>query len=239
MESQSCVRSPAWIGFARHWTWAVGVAHCGSFVMGTEQQLALAEQVAGLARSLKLETALIGASALAYYGYVRATSDIDFAIVTNPYESLPRLAEAAEAVGLSARVIQPEHDDPLGGTVRFWEQVDADGDPIDPIDVVNFFNPHTPLKIQKAARLAIEQAQPIAETTNLRCVPLPYLIVLKLYAGTRQDLADVVAVIAASLDANLDEIRAVCKEHGLEGEGANSINNLIDEAAALRRQPKR
>ena len=60
----------------------------------------------------------------------------------------------------------------------------------------------------------------------LKYVQLPDLIALKLYAGNRKDLADIVEVLVANPNANLDEIRAVAGPYDRTSE----LETLIAEA---------
>lgn len=188
----------------------------------------LAERVAKVARSLGIDTALIGASALAIYGYVRGTSDIDFASAVDPYRELARLRDALGQQGLHVELRLPDEEDRLGGVLRAWIREDEDGDPVDPIDIVNFYNPHRPLRIP--ARELVRDSLELAEKPALRYVRLPHLILLKLYAGSRQDLADVVAVLQNNPDVDVEEIRALCKTYGLD-----AIDELVAEARHARR----
>ena len=202
---------------------AVVVGCCSiSHGMSDPQPFDLAERVARIARSLGVDTALIGASALAIYGYVRGTSDIDFASVVNPFERLPALSDALRADGFHAQLHLPDEEDVLGGVLRIWMHETGDGDPIDPIEIVNFDNPYKPLRlpVNELVRDSVE----LAEKPSLRYVRLPHLILLKLYAGSRQDLADVVALLERNPDADVEQIRASCKRYGLD-----AIDVLIAE----------
>jgi hypothetical protein len=192
--------------------------------MTEPRSLELAERVAETARGLNIETALIGASALAIHGYVRGTSDIDFAAAVDPYRELRPLEDALRAAGLRTKLNLPDEADRLGGVLRIWTEEDADGEPIEPIDVVNLQNPLRPLLLP--AHELIRDAIPIAERPALRYVRLPHLILLKLYAGGRRDLADVVELLARNPDADVEEIRALCKRYALD-----EIDTLIEEAA--------
>ncbi|MDQ3365677.1 MAG: nucleotidyl transferase AbiEii/AbiGii toxin family protein [Myxococcota bacterium] len=187
----------------------------------------LAEHVAATARGLNIETALIGASALAVHGYVRGTSDIDLASMVDPYTELPRLQQALEADGFKTKLNFPDADDDLGGLLRVWKAAADDGDPIEPVDVVNLLNPHRPLRLP--ARAMITDAVRIDEHSSLRCVTLPHLILLKLYAGARRDLADVVAVLEENPDVDTEALRLLCKQYG-----HTEIDILIAEANAPR-----
>jgi len=104
----------------------------------------LAERVAATAQHLGIETAVIGALALAAHGYIRATNDVDLASAIDVYPTLRDLAEALRAQGLSVELTLPDEDGALGGVVVVWERVDEGGDPLDPVEVVNFRNPYLP-----------------------------------------------------------------------------------------------
>ena len=185
--------------------------------------LELAERVAENARGLGIETALIGASALAVHGYVRGTLDIDLASIVDPYVDLGRLEEALRAVGFRVKRNLPE--DPLGGLVRVWTEEDEDEEPLNPVEIVNFLNPHRPLRTP--AREAIDSAVQVANSRALRCVQLPHLIALKLYAAHARDHGDVVEVLVRNPQADRENIRALCKHYGLD---------MIDELLAKAEQ---
>jgi hypothetical protein len=181
--------------------------------MGEQAPFELAERVATAARALGVETALIGATALAVYGYVRGTDDIDLASAATP-EDLLRLRAALEQDGMHAHLSLPDEDDTLGGVVRVWT-TEEDGDPVDPVEIVNFYNPLRPIRLP--ASTFIRDAVALDEMPALRYVRLPHLIMLKLYAGSLQDRADVVAVLKRNPGADLDEIRALCTQYDLDG----------------------
>jgi hypothetical protein len=184
-------------------------------------ELALAERVADAAAELGIEIALIGAVALAAHHHVRATNDVDLAVAVDPYAELRALEQSLRDRGLHTELRTPDADDPLGGVLEIWEHVDQAGDPLDPVEVVNFLNPHKPRS--NPAAEAIRGAVPLAPGSSLRCVRLADLIALKLDAGGLQDLADAAEVIAKNPDASLAEIRATSMRYGL---------TLIDDVIA-------
>jgi hypothetical protein len=174
----------------------------------------LAEHIAVVARSLGIETALIGAGALAVHQYVRATKDIDLASCVHPFQDLPRLEEALRAEGYGVRLTDPDDEDSLGGVLRVWTQVDEDDDPIEPIELVNFNNPLRPRR--NPAAEAITTAIPLDERPALRCVSLPLLIALKLDAGGPKDILDVIELLQKNPTADREEIRDRCKKYKLD-----------------------
>ena len=175
-----------------------------------DPQLELAERIAEIARSLGIDLVLIGAAALAAYGHLRGTSDLDFASATDPFAKLPGLENALNGVGLRTRLVLPDEIDSLGGVLRVWDKEDDDGDPIDPIEIVNFYNPLRPLHlpIGDFIRDAIELVG------KLRCVTLSHLILMKMHTGGYDDYADVVTLLKKNPDADLERIRSLCLAWG-------------------------
>ncbi|HEY3801231.1 MAG TPA: nucleotidyl transferase AbiEii/AbiGii toxin family protein [Kofleriaceae bacterium] len=196
---------------------------------GPNELLALTERIAEAARRLGVETALIGATALAVRGYERATKDLDLATVIDPYPKLQELEVAVQALGLRTKLNMPDDEDDLGGVLNIGTELDEDGELVTSLQIVNFNNPMRPRK--NPARDAIARATPIEPSSPLRCVQLDDLIALKIDAGSRQDLADVVALIARNEDADLDRIRATCAPYGF----TEIVETLIAEALLQRR----
>jgi hypothetical protein len=213
-----------------HSSWVAAAAYFSSEQAMVEPlaPFALAERVAEAARGLGIETALIGAGALAAHNYVRGTNDIDLASVVDPRTELRNLELAILNLGFHAELRMPDDEDPLGGVLRIWQVASADGEPIEPIEIVNFYNPFRP-RLNPAAD-AIRNAVRLDDHSALRYVRLPDLIALKLYAGGRRDLADIVELMVNNSDADLDEIRVAAKPYDPEAR----LDELITEAAARR-----
>lgn len=188
--------------------------------------LELAERIARAAQELGIETALIGAIALAAHNYVRGTMDVDFATTVDPGVDLRRLQAKLDSMGLQTKLNMPDADDALGGLLRVWHAEDEEGDPVDPVDVVNFFNPYRPGGRNPGAD-AVRNAHRLEKGSSLRYVRLPELIALKLYAGGRRDLADVVELLVRNPEADLPAIRTVCAQYGF----AEQLEELVQEAA--------
>lgn len=182
----------------------------------------LAERVAAIARGLGIETVLIGAYALAAHNYVRGTADIDLAAVV-ALDELQRLQHAVQVVGLATKLRLPDDEDPLGGCLAVWEHADEDGDPLEPVEVVNFRNPHHPRPTP--ARDAIAHAIPLAGKPTLRYPQLRHLIALKLYAGAPRDHADVIELLVQNPEADRAELQSTCKQYGFA-----IIDDLIRQA---------
>lgn len=192
-------------------------------VASDQPTLALAERVASAARELGIETAVIGAIALAAHNYIRGTLDVDLATRVEHIEDLRRLQQKLVALGLETELRTPDDEDPLGGVLEVWEREGDEDTPINPVEVVNFFNPYRPEHNPGTA--AVRNATPI-EGSSLRYVQLADLIALKLYTGALRDRADVVELLTRNPDADRDAIRAACAPFGL----GESLEQLLLEA---------
>lgn len=186
----------------------------------TDPLIQLAERVAAIAAELGIPTALIGATALAVHGYVRGTADIDLATAVDPFRELPRLQERLKAEGLFTELSLPDSEDILGGVLRVRARSEDD----DLVEIVNFENPLRPSS--NPGPQAVRAAQPIAESSALRCATLAHLIALKLFAGSRRDEADVVELLRRNTQADPTEIRGVCEKYG----SASLFDELTGEA---------
>jgi hypothetical protein len=184
----------------------------------------LAERVATFALSLRIETTLIGAYAMAVHNYVRATLDIDLASAVD-LPALQLLKDAVIEAGLHAHLFLPDADDSLGGKLVVWTQVDEAGEPLEPVEVVNFLNPFRPRRTPAPA--AIRSSSPLEGKPALRYPTLEHLIALKLDAGGPRDHADVIDLLRENPDADLEQIRATCQDYGLD-----AIDALIANARA-------
>lgn len=164
--------------------------------------VSVAEDVGRIAERVGLEVVVIGAVALAVHGFVRATEDIDLALNVTPSQ-LRDLERALAAEGLMTSLREPDSDDPLGGVI------DVIG-PFGKVQVVNFGD-RFPAVIDDALRSSRQGLG------GLAVVPLPHLVALKLYAGGRKSYVDIVELLRANPDADMDAIRSLCKRFRLPG----------------------
>lgn len=171
-----------------------------------ERSLAVARRVGAVLTREGTEHAVIGAAALAAHGFVRATRDLDLAILVPPVPRLAALAEALRLEGFQVAVSTPGGDDELGGVVT------VSGDGFDPVQLVNFYNP--PRRPPAVVREAIDAAIPDA-TLGLPVVGLAHLVALKLATGAFRDEVDVGDLLDVRRDVALDEVRGVCARHGV------------------------
>jgi hypothetical protein len=154
--------------------------------------------------------AVIGAVAMAVHGHVRATRDLDLATELDPFTQLRTVANRARDAGYRAEIALPDAEDPLGGVVTI------EGDDFEPVQVVNFYNPHR-VRPHPATQ-AIDAAVELLGAPGLRVVTLEDLVLLKLYAGGLKSLADVEALLAANPETDLELLRRQAGALGLEGE---------------------
>lgn len=209
---------------------SAGAASCcedSANMLDPATSLALAEQVAETARRLGIDSALIGAAALAVHRYTRGTEDIDLAVAVDPHRELVALQQALATCGLQIRLRLPDDEDPLGGVLTVWATVDEDGQPADVVEVVNFHNPER--IVSTPARTAIARA-PFLPYSSLRCVTIEDLVAFKLYAGGLMDHADIVELLSRNPESDFDAIRSVAAPF----DSAGQLESLLDQAAAVR-----
>lgn len=167
--------------------------------------LAEAEKIAKIASGQELRLILIGALALAAYQYVRTTEDVDMA----GNVSLPQLrllTDLLQGAGYQVELREPDAQDPLGGVLDVRSEAGL-------IQIISFAD-RFPAVIHDALS---ESRLVVRENSPLPIVPLPHLVVLKLYAGGLKSKADVVELLSRNADANLDEIEALCDHYRIRG----------------------
>lgn len=164
---------------------------------------------------------------LAVHGYTRGTEDVDLAAVVPPGTGLRSLAEELQSTGLHVELRLPDDDDPPGGVLIVRAAEDPGEESMDVVEVVNFFNPARP--VANPALQAIARASAL-EGVQLRCVSLADLVALKLYAGSRSDLADIVQVLARNPDTDVQALRSI----GAPFDSKRCLDGLIEEARVLR-----
>ncbi len=175
----------------------------------TERTIETAEFVSELLTEMGIDNAVIGAMALGVHGYARGTDDFDLGvIIVQPSITFRKLASRLED-DFDVEFRLPDDSDPLGGVLVI------EGEDIDPIEVVNFINLGN-LAAKTPGPDAVRSAsEGLIEDSPLRVVSLPYLIALKLYAGGFASLGDAVKLLEHNPDADLEAIRAVCRQYDL------------------------
>jgi hypothetical protein len=185
----------------------------------SERTLVAAEEVCAVLESHGARAALIGGLALAVHRFARYTEDLDLATDTDPFTVLREVTVALAARGFEAKLITPDAEDPLGGVVNVRR------DDIEPIQIVNFYNPLA-LAGGALGAEAIRSAQPLLRPeSELPVVDLAHLIALKLYAGGRKSQTDVLELLERNQPLDLSSIRSVCARHG---QGA-ALERLLEE----------
>lgn len=173
-----------------------------------EPTVLAAEKIAEFLARAGVESALIGAAALAAHRYPRSTDDLDLAIGVDPGR-LDEIARDLRREGFTAEVSEPDANDPLGGVLR----VSAEG--IDRIEIVNFCNPPAG-GFPALAEVALRDAAPYREGTSLRVVTLPHLILFKLYAGGPKSKNDVLELLSRNPEVDLNELREVSRRFRMD-----------------------
>ena len=152
-------------------------------------------------------SAVIGAIALAFHGYARATQDVDLATHADPRTVLRELAYALRQQGYAVQLILPDE----GGSARRRPQrhrrglrCGAGGEFLQPWNLSG--NPG-----ESSIRAAIERIPGY----DLRVVDLPHLIALKLYAGGARSRGDVLELIERNREVDRSTIWRVCEQFHL------------------------
>jgi hypothetical protein len=167
--------------------------------------LAAAEQVVEILKRHQVDAVVIGAVALAAYHYVRQTHDVDLGVNAD-VPTLRGILTSLQQAGFAAELREPDGADPLGGVIDIAGSFGL-------LQIVSFAG-RFPAVIEDALRTATLVVRP---GSPLKLVPLPHLVALKLYAGGSRSKADIVELLRRNPDANLDEIRAVCRRYRLHG----------------------
>jgi hypothetical protein len=167
--------------------------------------LAEAEHVAEIAAQHEVQLIVIGALALAAYQYVRATEDVDMAGVVS-LAKLRVLASVLKEAGYEVDLREPEALDPLGGVLDVRTRSGL-------VQIISFAE-RFPAVIQDAMR---EAHLVVRENSSLPIVPLPHLVVLKLYAGGLKSKADVAELLTRNPDADLQKIESLCTRYRIRG----------------------
>lgn len=170
-----------------------------------ESLLAAAERVADLAAQAGHPTLVIGAAALAGHGYGRLTEPLDLAVSAS-LDELRAFARRLEQEGFTVTLREPDAEDPLGGVLDVRGAFGL-------IQVVNY-GERFPVVIDDALR---EADLVVRAGSPLRLVPLPHLVALKLYAGGRKSQLDILELLDANPEEDLDAISALCDRYRLTG----------------------
>jgi hypothetical protein len=138
----------------------------------------LLRDVAALLDREHVAFALIGGDALAAHGVARSTLDTDLFTVDQRVLDAPFWDPLRDVPGRTIDARRGGAEDPLGGVVQLTAEDDR------PIDVIVGRSPWQADMAAKAERAVIQGIEiPVARVSDL--------ILLKLYAGGPQDIADI------------------------------------------------
>ena len=170
-----------------------------------ETLLDAAERVMQVLAGHRVEAVVIGAVALAAHRYVRMTQDLDLGVNAD-LKTLRSITAALGSAGFQAELREPDGQDPLGGVIDIrgtfgWLQIIS-------------FADRFPAVIEDALRTSTTALRP---GSQIKVVPIPQLVALKLYAGGLKSKADVMELLTRNPEADIHEIRSVCNRYRLRG----------------------
>ncbi len=183
-----------------------------------ERTLSVAEAIVSSLREKGTGAAVIGAIALAFHGYARATQDVDIATHADPRTVLRDIERSLKQQGYATRLIFPDPDDPLGGVLT------VTGDDFDAVQVVNFHNPWA--VSSNPGESSIQSAVACIPGYELPVVDVPHLVALKLYAGGPRNRSDVLELIERNRNVDRDEIRRVCGQFNLTADIDETLRDV-------------
>jgi hypothetical protein len=164
-----------------------------------------AEAIVPLLAEEGLECVVIGAIALAVHRYVRFTEDVDLGVNAD-LKQMRRLVEVLESKGYHVVLHEPEGDDPLAGVIDITGSFGM-------VQIVSFEN-RFPAAIRDA--LAADKISLMAGS-NLRVIPIPQLVALKLYAGGWKSIADVIEMLRRNPEVDLNQVGETCSKYRIRG----------------------
>ncbi len=165
----------------------------------------VAESVADVASANGDDLLVIGAAALAGHNYVRMTRDFDLGGVLS-LRKLQKLADYFADRGYAVELRRPDMDDPLGGVLAIY------GD-FGQIEVISFADRFPAVVTDAIAEATLR----VREDSPLRIIPLPHLVVLKLYAGGLKSQADIIELLIRNPDTDLASIERLCEKYRISG----------------------
>jgi hypothetical protein len=146
--------------------------------------------------------AVTGAVATRRYMPERATRDLDILVLDRDAEQVARLLTGA-GFSYEGRLA-------IGGST--WRAPDGT-----PIDVIEGEDPWV--------AAALVEASQTLDSQGLPCLPLPFLVLMKLTAGRVQDVADIARMLGGADAAQLDQVRAVVRAHA--SDAVEDLESLI------------
>jgi len=171
----------------------------------TEPLLKHAERVGEILEDHSLPAVVIGGLALAAHGYIRFTQDVDLGL-TASHDQLEALSKDLEKNGYQVeyRVAGPE--DPLGGVIDIITEAGL-------VQVISYAE-RFPRVISDALQYSPFD---LSEDSSLKIAPITQLVAMKLYAGGIKSKADILEVLRANPEANIDDIEGYCQSCRLQG----------------------
>lgn len=172
-----------------------------------DPSLRLATVVIEKLNQRNVSVAVIGAVAMAFRGFVRATTDIDLVVDLRTFPDMKRLAEELAALG-QVDFRFGDEDDPIGAVIDVQSPTGGH------VQILSFRG-----NAESSPRFAldlIEQATSVEQMPDsLKFATFKPLVASKVYAGGNRAAWDVAELLKAQTEFSLSDIQAYCQEVGL------------------------
>jgi len=158
----------------------------------------LLKRVASVLDRARIAAAVIGASALAVHGVARSTYDVDL-LTTDPRALQDLIWRSLAGSGVEVEIRRGDDEDPLRGVVRMTKSGERTVD----------------LVVGRHAwqTAAVDSATPARILgVDIPVVDRASLILLKLYAGGKQDLWDIEQLMADTTTETVRQVDAILSE---------------------------
>lgn len=188
-----------------------------------DRTITLALDVLSALSARNVPAVIVGAVAMAYRGFVRATSDLDLVVDLPTFPQMKELAEALTPLGhIEFRFGDAE--DPIGALIDIQSN---DGGHVQVFSYRGTYE-SSPLFAQELLSGATQIA---GMPSHFKVAPLLPLVASKVYAGGASAAFDVSELLSTQPSTTLEEVAAYCQRVGLKDDW-NSMAPLLKSFGA-------
>jgi hypothetical protein len=173
-----------------------------------DRTISLTLDVLTILSNRNVPAVVVGAVAMAYRGFVRATSDLDLVVDLPTFPQMKELTEALNPLG-QIEFRFGDAEDPLGALIDVQS---ADGGHVQVFSYRGTYE-SSPLFAQELQSGATEVA---GMPRHFKVAPLLPLLASKIYAGVASAAFDVAELLKTQTSMTLAEVEAYCQRVGLK-----------------------